>query len=478
MAGSNGGLMLLQRGMVDLLLIGMAGVAIQVAFVAIHQYVQLRRESTEARVRHAYTDAVLELLADEATPEACAAFRAALPAQPKARDIVGRLVLSDVSSLRGNTRDNVLRMLADAGFTDRYIVQSRSRRVWKRALAAQLLGELHAQEALPALERLLRDESREVRPVAARALGKLGQPAAVDALLETLAPGALSLEVVALSILQIGPAAEPRLLRHLRDSDPQVRALSADLLGPLGRSRSARGLVPLLDDDEAFVRECAARALGRLGADEATMALVLALRDDAADVRVNAATALGQIGDERAVPALAAALCDADYAVRMATGQALSALGQPGFDALTAALTSGIPLVRSHAVGALQRSGYASQIAEQWRIGGEAERAASAAFLTALAAAGGSSTFSIAGIRPEDIETERLRLARHSAMPRTDSVTESPRPPAPIGRGIDCPIHVKFATRTAQAAADFDDVGLTVPQLHGDTSVVPERDAS
>jgi HEAT repeat protein len=106
-----------------------------------------------------------------------------------------------------------------------------------RALAAGKLAELGDPEAVPALVRVLRGDGDEhVREEAARALGRLGEVAAL----------------------------EP-LVAALRDPGDHVREEAAAALGALGDLRADAALRGAVDDRHVMVRRAATEALSRLG---------------------------------------------------------------------------------------------------------------------------------------------------------------------------------------------------------------------
>jgi len=108
-----------------------------------------------------------------------------------------------------------------------------------RALAAELLGDLASRLAVPTLAKLLAVDLRDVRRAAAAALGRIGDPRGLKALL-----GALG------------------------DPDGQVRRAAASALGRLRRRESVPFLLDLLQRErDEDVREEAARALAALGAE-------------------------------------------------------------------------------------------------------------------------------------------------------------------------------------------------------------------
>ncbi|HUG52850.1 MAG TPA: HEAT repeat domain-containing protein [Vicinamibacteria bacterium] len=91
----------------------------------------------------------------------------------------------------------------------------------------------------------------------------------------------------------------------LADADRSIRRRSALAAGRIGDPAAVPALIPLLQDGEREVRQMAAFALGLVGDALAVEALVAALEDPEPVVRGRAAEALGLIGDARAAPAVA-----------------------------------------------------------------------------------------------------------------------------------------------------------------------------
>ncbi len=91
--------------------------------------------------------------------------------------------------------------------------------------------------------------------------------------------------------------AVPHLMEALKDDDPLVRANTALALGHLDRSKETVGsLLRLLKDESWVVRHDAAIALGELKAEQAEKKLIELLKDEVIDVRKQAVKALGNIG--------------------------------------------------------------------------------------------------------------------------------------------------------------------------------------
>jgi HEAT repeat protein len=136
-----------------------------------------------------------------------------------------------------------------------------------RAWAANVLGEIRAQRAFPALIRGLSDSDEEVRGKSATALGRLGDRRAISHLLDHL----------------------------LTDPAPFVRARVASTLGQFGGPEVIERLVRALHDPAWWVRMRSVEALEQTGP-MAEGPLLVALNDSDADIRSRAATALERLG--------------------------------------------------------------------------------------------------------------------------------------------------------------------------------------
>ena len=157
--------------------------------------------------------------------------------------------------------------------------------------AAQALGWLakmkeDKDKAAPALIEALTDEAMEVRRDAAEALGRIGDPHAIDALNKALK----------------------------EDKDDWVREVAEESIGLIemreaaaklanGDKTTIADLTKGLKHKWVLVRRTAAEFLVK-GGTEAVEPLIAALKDVDAEVQMNAAKALGEIGDERALEPL------------------------------------------------------------------------------------------------------------------------------------------------------------------------------
>ncbi|NQE35343.1 Phycocyanobilin lyase subunit alpha [Microcoleus sp. IPMA8] len=104
-----------------------------------------------------------------------------------------------------------------------------------RSSAADALGKIGDEKAIPGLLKLLEDSHSYVRSSAADALGKIGDEKAI-----------------------------PGLLKLLEGLDYYVRSSAADALGKIGDVKAIPGLLKLVEDSDSGVRWSAADALGNI----------------------------------------------------------------------------------------------------------------------------------------------------------------------------------------------------------------------
>jgi HEAT repeat protein len=242
-----------------------------------------------------------------------------------------------LGKLRGEAHAALVSVFLRRGTARAALRDLRSRSRVRRARAAQVLGDLELRQAVPELCRLLTDRYAEVRIVAVRALGRIGDPSAAWRLIASLdqaepVPSLLATH----TLVQLGPDAEVTLVAALDHPEARVRAVCLDALGLLGAAGAVHRVARLLRDERVLdVRVAAAVNLGRLGARSASEPLIDAV-DPArpATLRSAAARALGDLGAPSAVPALVALLDDGEFRVAHEAAQALRRLGGAGLSAL------------------------------------------------------------------------------------------------------------------------------------------------
>src|SRR6185369_7726760 len=118
-------------------------------------------------------------------------------------------------------------------------------------IAAAVLGEIGDRRATAPLAEAL-ERHADLAPVALDALARIGDPAAVPALVRAAESGDLETRrraYAALLALHDGRSVVT-LARGLADSDANVRELAARLAGAIGAQSSAPALAALLGDGE------------------------------------------------------------------------------------------------------------------------------------------------------------------------------------------------------------------------------------
>jgi HEAT repeat protein len=212
---------------------------------------------------------------------------------------------------------------------------------WRRIMAVEALREIRDRRAVrPLLQTLQRDTNDNVQGKAAEALGEIGDPLAIEALLDAL---------------------------KVRNRDPKnsypayVAAQSALALGKLGDKRAIPALLPLVGSREGAASSffiiplgtMVAEALGKLGS-EASQPLMGLLRHANRDVRCDAAQALGAMKARQAVPHLLSLLTpsiedleeDVSYEDFKVSVETIKALGEIGDRRATRPLLKNVNIKR------------------------------------------------------------------------------------------------------------------------------------
>lgn len=190
---------------------------------------------------------------------------------------------------------------------------------WRvREQAAKTLGCLKDPEAVQPLMIACRDRDGAVKSAAAEALGRIGDARAVPALIKLFKDTSkIVRETAGTALVYIGEAAIPALLETLADPHFVVRCHGVRALGgmttdyQMGRAwtkdrRVVEALIQALKDEDRAVREDATIALGIIGDPLAVDGLIEAMKDGA--VKRHAIASLGMVGDARALPAVLDAL--------------------------------------------------------------------------------------------------------------------------------------------------------------------------
>jgi len=183
-----------------------------------------------------------------------------------------------------------------------------------RKAVISTLGKIGDPQATAAIIETLRtDEDVSVQTTACEALGKLKDPSSVPALCEALSPSyhkwVFPLAGAALS--SIGESAVPCLIDAIQNPDLSdgAREAASNALVAIGET-AMPSLIEVLEDESAewFAAPLAASIIGRIGGRDAVPALTRALQTGKSDVVEVAALALTQFEDISAINALVESL--------------------------------------------------------------------------------------------------------------------------------------------------------------------------
>ncbi|MHC5055624.1 MAG: HEAT repeat domain-containing protein, partial [Planctomycetota bacterium] len=258
-----------------------------------------------------------------------------------------------------------------------------------RKAAADALGEIAVEGALPHIEVLLDDDDRKVRTAALQSLGKICAPRTIELFAAMVdAPEARSNAMEALAKLDVD-AAWLVLERAVVDDDPTVSVAAIRTLARRSGPRTERVLRAALHDPREHVRNAALwglfeidvagavdmalkavknkdhtvreRAARYLGEQETPGRKALLRRlagDDDPLVRWGAALAIGSMGARDMLPVIAGLATDKDTDVRTVVMGSMMHFPGPGehaLDALARGIRDAEGMVRITAVRSLRR---------------------------------------------------------------------------------------------------------------------------
>ncbi|MGH2806453.1 MAG: HEAT repeat domain-containing protein [Actinomycetota bacterium] len=228
----------------------------------------------------------------------------------------------------GPARDNIAAFFGSSGLAEEESRALRSRRAWRRALSARLLGVVGSRSTIADLVAALDDRDGDVRSAAATSLGRLDARSSIGPIIEAAVDGRIPESIAGDALLQIGPDAVPRLVALLSHRRAPVRAASVRLVGLLGSAGDSDAVAEAaMRDPSPEVRARAAVALGRIGSHRHTEALIRLLSDRRTEsMRAAAASALGAIGDPQAIDALFEAAVADSYEAASAAARAIGTI--------------------------------------------------------------------------------------------------------------------------------------------------------
>ena len=271
------------------------------------------------------------------------------------RAVIG--ALNDADPVVRLAAVQALRRLRGDGVVDALDAECSDTDANVRAESARTLGILGERKSLPKLVELLRDSYGFVRAAAAEALGKLGDRSATSALIGVLTgdnkptepaseqdglvigtqPGPLPeiarmkmveekiIAAKALGDIRDPVAVDSLIERGLKAEDAGLRAESAVSLGKIGEPRA---IEPLEATVRPYYQAAPADAEGVTIANGPIDEKVRLIKEKESRVRASVVWALGQIGDANAKNTLMRAMNDENSLVRDAAAEALARISE------------------------------------------------------------------------------------------------------------------------------------------------------
>lgn len=271
----------------------------------------------------------------------------AVAALPKAlltrhRRIAAEVLLSILRVVRGPQAARAAAIADHLGLTARWRRDLRARRWWLRSEAALALGLLRDRPSVRELMALLDDDNDQVRAAAIDALGEIGDPLAMPALLERLRSPIRHERARLTQALRAFGARASEPLIEFGQNYPGYRTVVAEVLAQIGGTATASTLLDWTTAHDPAVRAASWTALATTGIDDRMFYhAVKALNADEPPVRAAAARALARSGRADAAGYLAARLDD-EWEVAAQSARALARLGPVGRTALEAR-AAGLP---------------------------------------------------------------------------------------------------------------------------------------
>jgi HEAT repeat protein len=317
--------------------LGATCVALAIVVVLVKLVRAVAKSSRQARVAP-YRDAVLNIAAGGDEEGAASAVLHTV----RERDwhAVRDVLVALLSKVRGDTAVMLVDLLDARGEFELARSALGSRRAIRRARGAYLLGLARQRQDVGLLLPLLADRAAEVRLVASRSLGSIGDPVAASALFAALGPvrgqPGIPTAVAAEALLNFGTGAVPAVIAALAADDATERTVATMVAAEGALSAAAPRLRQLLaGDPELAVRISAAQALGAVGgADDVAELAAYTMVTQPTALRRAAVQALGELGHPDAAPVLSELLSDPDVRLAQGSGDSLVQLGPAGVRAL------------------------------------------------------------------------------------------------------------------------------------------------
>lgn len=198
-----------------------------------------------------------------------------------------------------------------------------------RQAAITALGKIGNPEAVEALILALDDSDQQVRESAALALGKTDNPDAAVALINRLSNPNLPADTtntIKNALTQLGKTSVDPLLTALINGSPSIQAPIFEIMGNIKNRHTFEALLSGLESSEAPVRKAASDALVKIGTPILNN-LISVLESGKTHMKVSAIEVLGKIQNPATIDAIVTLLKDPDQTIIEAAIDALDHLG-------------------------------------------------------------------------------------------------------------------------------------------------------
>jgi len=199
-----------------------------------------------------------------------------------------------------------------------------------RLRCAEVLGRVQSKAGIPFLRKLLSDSNKDVVSEALFALGLIGDPSSVEAIISCALSNTIEAKKEAILALgRIGSEkAKKFIVEQLSNFNPLIRVTSCYALVLTRDSLATTRCISLLTDPSSKVLQASLYALGRLKVKGGEAHIVELLGHSESMVRLRAVEALGKLKFKKAVSAISLlAMRDKDRMVRLKATEALSRIG-------------------------------------------------------------------------------------------------------------------------------------------------------
>ena len=328
------------------------------SFLVVRQAIVLRKEVKHTLRRKELLGLAMEYLEE---PQFIPAFKAQL--KKGDRKLIVATFGELLPRLKGDYVNDVVALMRELGIQETAGKNIRSRKWWRRAEAAAILGYFRDPTVVSALEDALDDSIIHVRLEAARSLARQNAVSSVAGLVARLSVVDPSHSLAVREVFRsLGKKAAPGLIAVIESDVPDgTKIVAADALGYIGDPRAVKALLTVFDgkstDDDPSstsvkrgfgdtpqathrnitLQMTVLQALSRLYSDDSIRAIIAALNDSIWEIRACACECLGEMDVRAAIPKLEYLLGDNHWWVRYYAATALFKMGQAGVTSLKGA---------------------------------------------------------------------------------------------------------------------------------------------